>query len=170
MDLSARVLGASVAEQLTKRLTAPLLTIGKDRFGRRDLAKVDCFNFTAAANLSAILNRELEVKDTKFVFEHVPPSALAVPRLGAISLAVLGACFIAKGLGGAHPLETWVRRHAKTPDDDDASLVSFLAIKKRHAVEVAAEHDAEVSRKRSRRNQAHRTRVERFTERQGATT
>lgn len=167
MDYSARILGASVADALTKRTTAPLLTIGRDVFGRRDLAKVDCFNFAAAQNLSAILNRELEVRDTRFVFEHVAPSALALPRLGAISLAVLGACFEAKGLGGDAPLETWVRRHA-TGDAADP-LVTFTSIKKRHAIELAAEHAAASARTRSRRRRAHARRVERFATRQETT-
>lgn len=163
MYVSSRVLGAAVSDQLTKRTTAVILRIGLDVFDRRSLAKVDCFNFTAAANLSAILNRELEVKDTRFVFEHVPPSALALPRLGAISLSVLGACFEAKGLSGDAPLEAWVRRHSKSTGDD--AVVSFYSLKKRHADEEAVARAAIQSRRHSRRRQAHRTRVDRFSKR-----
>jgi len=59
MLLSSSVLGGHIAQTLRDRTNAPLLTIGADTFSRHDLAAIDCFNFTAAANLSAILNREL---------------------------------------------------------------------------------------------------------------
>src|SRR3954465_11088658 len=102
---SERVLGTGVAHKLRERATVPVLQIGADSFSRHDLAGIDCYSFNAAANLSAILNRELRVKDTKDLFQTVPPEALVYPRLGAISLSVLGAAFEAKGLGGHAPLE-----------------------------------------------------------------
>ena len=57
MDLSNRVLGSYVAKQMRERVSSVLLRIGRDTFTRADLARVECFNFTAAANLSAILGR-----------------------------------------------------------------------------------------------------------------
>jgi hypothetical protein len=127
MDFSNRVLGSYVATRLQDRASAVLLKIGRDEFHRGDLAQVACFNFLAAANLSAILNRELQVKDTRDVFEHVAPAALALPRLGAVAIATLGACFEIKGLGGDHPLEAWVRKHAA--HHTDAEIVTFGSIK-----------------------------------------
>lgn len=125
MDLSTRVLGSGVAHQLQDRAEAVLLKIGRDTFTRADLAQVACFNFMAAANLSTVLTRELRVKDTADVFHHVAPSALALPRVGAVALAVLGAAFEAKGLGGDHPLEQWVRAHTKK----DLPLRTFTTLK-----------------------------------------
>jgi hypothetical protein len=129
MDFSNRVLGQSTARTLQARVSAPLLKIGRDTFTRADLAHVECFNFIAAANLSAILNRELQVKDTADVFRHIAPAALALPRLGAVALAVLGAAFEAKGLGGDHPLESWVRNHTEHQRDDE--IVTFGSLKHR---------------------------------------
>lgn len=119
MDLSNRVLGSQLAKQMAEKVSAVLLTIGRDHFTRKDLARIECFNFTAAANLSAILNRELQVKDTSDVFYNISPFDLALPRLGAVALAVLGACFELKRLGGEHPLENWVRNHTKTHKVED---------------------------------------------------
>ena len=99
MDLSASILGKSVVAYLTERQAAAVLRIGRDVFTRSSLSSVACFNFLAAANLSKILNAELQVKDTRFVYEHIHPDRVALPRLGAVSLAVLGAAFEIKGLG-----------------------------------------------------------------------
>jgi len=81
MDLSAKVLGATVVTYLHKTQDAAVLAIGRDRFTRSDLAAVACFNFVAAANLSAILNRELQVKDTRDVFDRIHPNRLALPQV-----------------------------------------------------------------------------------------
>jgi hypothetical protein len=129
MDFSDRVLGSTIAHKLQDRVSSVLLRIGRDTFTRGDLAHVECFNFVAAANLSAILNRELQVKDTAEVFHHIAPAALALPRLGAVALAVLGAAFEVKGLGGDHPLERWVRNH--TEHHTDAEIVTFGSLKQR---------------------------------------
>jgi len=160
MDFSNRVLGQSTARTLQLRVSAPLLTIGRDTFTRADLARVECFNFIAAANLSAILNRELQVKDTADVFHRVQPAALALPRLGAVALAVLGAAFEARKLGGDHPLESWVRKHTEHQSDDE--IVTFGSLKHRQEFSTAA---ATKRRKHARRDQAHRIRVSRFTTR-----
>lgn len=161
MDLPDRVLGSYLARRLKERASSVLLQIGRDAFHRSDLARVECYNFTAAANLSAILNRELRVKDTADVFYHVDPQALALPRLGAVAIAVLGAAFEAKHLGGDHPLENWVRRH--TAHQEVAEIVTFGSLK--HQRERADEARALKQRKHARRDQAHRQRVVRFTAR-----
>jgi len=114
MDLSESLLGKTVARQLGERAAAIVLRIGSDGFDRAALARVACFNFAAAANLSAILNRELQVEDTRDVFDRIAPRDLALPRLGAVSLAVLGAAFEAKRIGGDAPLAAWARKHAGT--------------------------------------------------------
>jgi hypothetical protein len=125
MDLSPNVLGNHAANQLRERITMPVLQIGKDRFTRKDLSGVECFNFVAAQNLSKILH-DLEVKDTKDVFENVTPQDLALPRLGTVSIAVLGAAFQAKGLGGEMPLSAWVSNHTNKEHPD---IATFSTIK-----------------------------------------
>jgi hypothetical protein len=127
MDFSDRVLGKNVAAVLVERVSAPVLRIGKDAFTRRELAAVSCFNFLAAQRLSKLLD-DFSVRNTKDVFERIPPSSLALPTLGAISLAVLGAAFEARGLGGPHPLESWMTRHAKNAQHP---LQTFSTIKVR---------------------------------------
>jgi hypothetical protein len=164
MDLSARVLGSTVANQLRARTAAVVLTIGRDTFDRAALASVTCFNFIAAANLSRIL-ADLEVKDTRTLFETVPPTALALPRLGAVSLAVLGAAFEAKGLGGETPLVNWYRKHTKGGED---AMVAFASLKHRELAEQRAAAKALRGRRNARRHQAHSLRVSRFTARQEA--
>jgi hypothetical protein len=158
MDLSAAVLGKSVVTYLRERQTVAVLRIGKDTFDRAALAKVACFNFTAAANLSNILTRELQVKDTRDVFNNVHPDRLAIPRLGAVSLAVLGAAFEAKGIGGDAPLANWFTKHR-------GSAITFASLKHRDEAERAQERKDKKARKAARRNTAHALRVERFTER-----
>jgi len=154
MDLSNRVLGSSVAKQLRERAGAVLLQIGRDEFHRADLARVACYNFTAAANLSKILNRELRVKDTADVFHHIHPQALALPHLGAVAIAVLGAAFEAKRLGGDHPLENWVRHHTEHHTVDE--VVTFGSLKHRQE---------KITKTHAHRTKAHRARVTRFPER-----
>lgn len=161
MDFSNRVLGSYLAKRMQDRAASVLLTIGRDEFQRGDLARVECYNFTAAANLSAILNRELQVKDTADVFNNIHPQALALPRLGAVAIAVLGAAFEAKRLGGERPLENWVRNHTEHHKLEE--IRTFGAVKRRR--EIAAEAKATKGRKHARRDQAHRLRVARYTER-----
>lgn len=161
MDLSNRVLGSNVATQLRQRATSVLLQIGSDTFDRAALAHVACFNFTAAAILSAILNRELKVTNTKDVFQNVSPRELALPRLGAVSIAVLGAAFEAMGLGGDAPLEAWVMKHTAK----DVKVVTFVSLKARDEEERAAEKRRAKNRKHARRDQAHGLRLARFDQR-----
>ena len=161
MDLSASILGKSVVTYLQERQKVAVLRIGKDLFDRATLAKVACFNFTAAANLSRILNAELQVKDTREVYEHVHPDRLAIPKLGAVSLAVLGAAFEAKKLGGDAPLANWFLKHR-------GSAITFASLKHHDEQERAREKKELKARKSQRRNTAHAIRVERFTTRKGA--
>lgn len=167
MKLSTRVLGQTAVKTIEARIRAPVLRIGTDAFLLADLAAVDCFNFTAARNLDRILNAELHVKNTKDLFDTVHPRELALPHLGAISFAVLGAAFEAMRLGGERPLETWVAKHR----DQDASreFVTFATMKhsqQRDAKAAADERRAAKRRKAARRSQAHRLRVERLEARQ----
>src|SRR5678816_1397382 len=164
MFLSTRILGASVVTKLAERGRTPVLTIGSDRFGRGDLAAVACFNFAAAANLSRILNHEFAVRNTREVFDKIDPIALALPRLGAVSLAVLGAAFEAKGLGGDAPLESWVAKHS-VRNGSTREFVTFDTIK--HHKEHDDEARRRTDRKHARRNQAHESRVSRFNKRRG---
>lgn len=158
MDLSQAILGRSTVNELFTRQRAAVLQIGADTFTRADLADVACFNFTAAANLSKILSKELQAKNTRDVFDRIHPDRLALPRLGSVSLAVLGAVFQIKGIGGESPLENWFKKH-------DAAIVTFDTIKHRDAAERAKEKQETKRRKRARRNLAHEIRVNRLQER-----
>src|SRR5262245_37526443 len=107
MHLSDRILGKQAVRTLEERHKAAVLTIGSDTFTRSQLARVACFNYTAAAHLSNILAR-LNVKNSKDVYQNINPGALALPGLGVISLATLGAAFEAKGVGN---LDEYVNHH-----------------------------------------------------------
>jgi len=130
MILSTRVLGAPAVAQLTERASAAVLVIGRDTFTRGDLAAVRCFNYQAAQTLSRVL-ATFKVKDTADVFHRIPPSALAVPHIGAVALAVLGAAFEARGLGAGAPLERWVTLH-----DRDHPIVTFSTLKHRASTDA----------------------------------
>ena len=143
MDLSPSVLGRAAVSYIEERRRAPVLRIGRDEFDRAVLAGVACFNFAAAANLSRLVNQELRVKDTRDVFDNVTPQRFAIPRLGPISIAVLGAAFEAKGIGGPRPLESWVRKH------HDNQTITFGALKHRAPPPEAVDKD-KPKRKRSR--------------------
>ncbi len=161
MYWSSKVLGSGVAQKLQEKGTIPVLQIGSDAFTRGDLAGLECFNFTAAINLTNIL-KGLPFRNTKDLYERCSPASLALPRLGYISLAVLGAAFESKGLGGNAPLENWLKKHR------DGELVTFGSVKHQVAREQEqAKADAK-SRKDSRTRKAHELRVMRFTERKQA--
>lgn len=163
MNLSTSVLGSSACEHLRKTAgCAP------DRIRpAHDLARVGCFNFVAARLLSNALHDELKVKNLRQVFEEIPPSALALPHVGVISLAVLGAAFEVKGIGGEAPLESYVRRHARQDKSGEPHITTFYTIKKRELDEQARERKERKQKKAARRNKAHQLRVERFEERSG---
>ena len=148
MNLSTTILGSTAVKQLQETSSAWVLEVGSDRFTRAQLASVSCFNFTAAKNLTNLL-RELTVKNLSDLYERVPPSALALPHMGVISFAVLGAAFEAKKIGGQAPLESWARLHSN--GDRDAPLVSFHTLKQRELAEQQAEKDRERGKRRSRR-------------------
>jgi len=164
MDFSAKVLGTTTVRYLRERSTSAVLTIGADTFTRGDLSRVACFHFAAASNLSALL-RQLDAKNTRDVFDRLPPESLALPRLGAVSLAVLGAAFEAKKIGGDNPLENWMKKHRP-----DAPTVTFLSLKHRDERERATEQQDTRDRKRARRNTAHTIRKGRFHQRRGRST
>ena len=125
MDLSVRLLGTRTTTQLRERVRAAVLQVGSDTFTRKDLAGVECFNFTAAASLTKILT-DLHIKNCRDLFERLSPYDLALPRLGAISLAVLGAAFEQKGIGGDAPLEAWAQKHL---DADHPAIRTFTTVK-----------------------------------------
>jgi hypothetical protein len=156
MNLAASILGSSACQKLTESAQASVLTIGSDRLTRGDLARVGCYNFLAAKILSRVLHDELQVKSLRQVYNDIPPSALALPHLGVISLAVLGAAFEAKGIGGDTPLESYVRKHV-------TKVTTFLTLKHREQEERAKERKERKRRKARRRDQAQQLRVERFT-------
>jgi len=132
MDLSDRVLGATVSTQLAKRNAAVLLRIGRDRFYRADLAGVECYNFLAAATLSTLL-KDWKIADTHDLFNRISPADLSrVPRLGPIAIAVCGAAFQAKKIGGSHPLLAWCQRHAEGGRRKD--VVTYGTLKHRALV------------------------------------
>lgn len=159
MILSERILGSSIVKELQTRTSAPILKIGSDQYNRIDFATVACFNFNAAVNLSNKL-ADFSVKNTKDLYNRISPTDLAMPGLGAISLAVLGAVFQHKNLGGDSPLESWASRH----QNNGKELTSFNTLKHRSAdmKAEAQEKKQKKQRKQRRKDQAHETRVERF--------
>ena len=142
MKLSARILGSTAVAALTERTAAAVLTIGRDTFTRGQLARVECFNYVAASNLTTAI-ASLKVKDTADLFDRIPPAALAVPHVGVIALAVLGAAFEARGIGGANPLESWATRHTT---DERPEIVTFSTLK-----HDAAGHEAPAAKRATTR-------------------
>jgi hypothetical protein len=136
MDYSTSTLGRRVVEQLRTRVASPVVTIGRDRFSRHDLAFSDCFCYVAAARLSDAIAK-LDVKDTRDLFRHVEPEQLALPMLGPFAFAVLGTCFEIRGVG---TLDEWVERSRVK----GSRVVTFNTIKehiKQHTTKrVSAEH------------------------------
>jgi len=161
MNLAANILGQTAVTKLQEGARSAVLEIGSDKINRRQLAAVDCYNFHAARMLTHIL-RELKVKNLRQVYDEIPPSALAVPGLGVVSLAVLGAAFEAKNIGGETPLESYVRKH----QSNGARTVTFDTLKHREQTEARKEARERKRRKRQRRDQAHAQRVEQFLDKQ----
>jgi lipopolysaccharide/colanic/teichoic acid biosynthesis glycosyltransferase len=155
MELSEKVLGTYVVGKLKEQIHRPVLQIGKDSFTKGDLSKEGCYSFKAASNLSYVVNKQLKVKDTRDLFERITPQELALPRLGVISFATLGAAFehqIGRTLGD------YMTRHQHNGNKN----VSFPSLKHRDAVEVQQENKRRKDRKRTRRNLAHVTRIGRM--------
>lgn len=147
MNLSTTILGSTAVKQLQATSSAWVLEVGSDRLTRAQLAQVGCYNFVAARNLSTVL-QEIPAKNLADLYARVAPTDMALPHLGVISLAVLGAAFEAKGIGGDAPLESWVQRHATKPD---AAMVSFHTLKRR---ELAEQAEARKQRRTRRRRAA----------------
>ena len=146
MYLASTILGSTAVKHLQQTADEAVLVVGSDRLGRRELAGVGCYNFVAARNLSAIL-KPLQVPSLKFLFEHIPPATLALPHMGVISLAVLGAAFEARKIGGGQPLVAWVKAHAG--NDEKRAMVTFYTLKARELAEQLAEKKAIKARRRS---------------------
>jgi len=121
MQYSVAVLGTGIVHRLQARSTAPLVIIGRDKFTRLDLALVESFNYIAAQTLTQAIKR-LDVENTRDLFLHVEPEQLALPRIGAIALSVLGACFEIKKVG---TLDDWVARTRQKGE----RVTTFLTMK-----------------------------------------
>lgn len=146
MKLTAAVLGSTAVQKLEQSSGERLLVAGRESLTRADLARVGCFNFLAAKILTKVLG-EIGAKSLRQVYEELSPRALALPGMGVISLAVLGAAFEAKGLGGDDPLGNWVKKHAE-------KTTTFSTVKRREEAERAREAKERKRRERRRRNQA----------------
>ena len=159
MHLSTAILGKAIVDKLEARLSAPVLVIGQDSFTRPQLSKIGCFNFIAAARLSHLLTEELQLKNTRDLFEKVPPQHLALPGLGSICLATIGAAFEAKKLG---TLQDYIARHT----EKGHTIVTFTTMKL-NVLDVAAakkeKRDAK-ARKDRRGRAAHEHRVDRHVD------
>jgi len=150
MNFSPTVLGTPTANKLALTATTPVLEVGRDRLTRGQLAAVGCYNFIAATRLTGILRTELEgVTSLRQLFDKVSPTDLALPRIGAVSLAVLGAAWEVKGIGGDNPLEAWVRHHASA-QDGRKEVVTFFTVKARHAAEEARQKQADRAARRKK--------------------
>jgi len=140
MDLSSKVLGRNAVEKLSQARTEALFTVGSDSLSREELAEVGCYNFVAARRVSAALSA-LGPKSLRDLFENYPPRDLALPRVGVISLFVVGCAFECKRIGGDAPLEAYVRRHSE-------KIVTFHRLK----TQVRKEEElASQKRRRQRR-------------------
>lgn len=138
MRLSNLILGSTAVKQLEAAYGEHILIIGEDRFTRRQLATVGCFNYLAARNLTNVL-KPFDIANVKTLYEQLPPGALALPHLGVISLAVLSAAFEIKKIGGEDPLGTWARHHN---GDAKRAIVTFHTLKHRELVQIANEKKA----------------------------
>jgi hypothetical protein len=164
MNLATSILGTTAVTKLKATQGAAVLEVGSDTLTRGQLAKVECFNFHAARLLTAAC-RTLQVPNLRALYDEVPPAMLALPRLGVVSLAVLGAAFEAKGIGGSAPLESYYRKHL---NGSGGKVVTFDTLKHREHEEAARGRKDLKRRKGQRRNQAHKLRVGRFEARQPA--
>src|SRR5262245_65809902 len=111
MNLAPSILGTTAVTKLKDTAASAVLQVGTDTLTRGQLASVECYNFHAARLLTHVLHNELKVPSLRYVYDQISPAELALPNLGVVSLAVLGAAFEAKGIGGSAPLESYVRKH-----------------------------------------------------------
>ena len=74
MQLSDQILGKGAVATIKERIQAPVLVIGSDKFTRRHLASLECYNFLAASMLSNILTNHLKVKNVSDLFHNFAPS------------------------------------------------------------------------------------------------
>jgi hypothetical protein len=130
MNLATTILGTTTVRELQAAAKLPVLEIGSDRFTRADLAHVDCFNFHAARLLTHAV-KALKVRNLKQLYEEVSPQELALPHLGVVAIAVLGAAFEARGIGGTSPLESYAKKHAEVNGAGRPELVTFDTYKAR---------------------------------------
>lgn len=168
MNYGHHLLGLGTARTLQERAQESIIKIGNDGFTRGHLAKLDCFNFSSAKNsvLKLLLESELigepgntrKPRNTRDLFYNVPPTRLAKPGIGSVTLAVLGALFEAKGLGGDDPLQAWVDHH-KVED------VTFSTLKMRDERDRDEERKAMIAKKRAKTEAAKRRRDEAAEER-----
>jgi hypothetical protein len=164
MNLPPSFLGQYAVTRLQETARSAVLEIGSDKITRKQLAQVECYNFHAARLLTGVM-KALEVPNLRHVYNEIPPAALAVPGMGVVSLAVLGAAFEAAGIGGDTPLESYVRKHAGKNGKNGKS-VTFETLKHREQEETTRERRDRKRRKQQRRDQAHALRVDRFQKQQ----
>src|SRR5262245_55989584 len=114
----------------------------------------------AAARLTHLVTEELKVKNTRDLFYNIAPQHLALPGLGAISLATLGAAFEVKGLG---TLADYVARHT----EKGTTVVTFSTMKHNVLDAAAAKSEKKAVKDRAARrgDKAHEIRVERHVTR-----
>lgn len=154
MDYDNYLLGAGTRRVLLERVEEIIFSIGTDGFTRGHLARVDCFNFTSAKNphLLAVLDapdligepgNTRKPRNTKDFFFNVPPKKLARPGIGAFTLAILGAAFEAKKIGGDEPLKAWVEHHKM-------EVVTFNTLKNREERERDPERLALIAKQRDK--------------------
>lgn len=156
MHYSDAILGTHIVKRLQARESAPVLVIGEDKFTRAHLSKIGCWNFQAAAVLTHLLTSELKVKNTADLFRNIAPQHLALPGLGAICLATIGAAFESKGLG---TLADYIARHT----EKGHSVVTFTTMKIHVLDQAAARKERKELKARRARRQgaAHEHRVAR---------
>jgi hypothetical protein len=160
MQLPDHILGKGAVVALQERIKQPVLTIGSDKFTRAHLASINCFNFAAAAQLSNILTNHLKVQNVRDLFLNYSPRRLALPGLGVISLATLGAAFEQK-LGKT--LTDYIDHHRA----ENEKTVTFSTLK-HNSPDSQGERRTkrdEKARKGRRSRQAHELRVQRHIER-----
>jgi len=155
MHLPTAILGKGTVVKLEERQSSAVLVIGDDKFTRPQLSKIGCFNFMAASRLTQYIT-ELKIKNTRELFQTVPPQHLALPGLGPICLATIGAAFEVKGLG---TLADYIARHT----EKGHLVVTFATMKHNVRDQEAAREEKKAAKKRkaSRNDRAQNLRADR---------